>query len=105
VSELANPHDRFFKEVLSRQDAAEDFVRHYLPAEVVSLLDPSSLAMVKDSFVDQTLQAHYSDILYTVTLNNQQTAYIYLLVNIQDMGEQSFTVLLLDEFEKAFFNS
>jgi hypothetical protein len=28
-----HPHDSFFKELFSRPEAAEDFVRHYLPPE------------------------------------------------------------------------
>lgn len=36
--QIVNPHDRFFKQVLSRREAANDFLRHYLPAKVVKYL-------------------------------------------------------------------
>lgn len=36
---LTNPHDRFFKDLFSRREAAQDFLRHYLPPEVSALLD------------------------------------------------------------------
>jgi len=49
----ANPHDRFFKAVFSREDVAADFLRHHLPADIASLLLPGTLAIRKDSFVDQ----------------------------------------------------
>jgi hypothetical protein len=52
MSELTNPHDRFFKEALSRQEVAVDFLQHYLPSEVAALLDLSSLQLIKDSFGD-----------------------------------------------------
>ncbi|MCP5019793.1 MAG: Rpn family recombination-promoting nuclease/putative transposase, partial [Ketobacter sp.] len=29
--DLTNPHDKFFKNIFSRQDAARDFLQHYLP--------------------------------------------------------------------------
>jgi predicted transposase YdaD len=34
MSELTNPHDRFFKEVFSRPEAARDLLQNYLPEEV-----------------------------------------------------------------------
>jgi hypothetical protein len=37
------PHDAFFKQLFTRPEAAEDFVHHYLPAEVTVLLEPGSL--------------------------------------------------------------
>jgi predicted transposase YdaD len=39
---LTNPHDRFFKELFSRQEVAQDFMSHYLPPELVALLDLST---------------------------------------------------------------
>jgi predicted transposase YdaD len=48
---ISNPHDRFFKEVLSRQEVARDFLLHYVPANIVDLLDVDSLEIRKDSFV------------------------------------------------------
>jgi predicted transposase YdaD len=39
---LTNPHDRFFKELFSRREVAQDFMSHYLPPELVALLDLST---------------------------------------------------------------
>ncbi len=38
MPELLNPHDKFFKEALTQPDAARDFLRYYLPAEVAALV-------------------------------------------------------------------
>jgi|LakMenEpi03Aug12_release.lakeMendotaPanAssembly.Ray.scaffolds.fasta_scaffold29442_2 hypothetical protein len=35
---LTNPHDRFFKQMLSRPEVATDLIRYYLPADIISLL-------------------------------------------------------------------
>ena len=64
MSDLIHPHDHFFRDVFSRPDAAADFLRYYLPPVVAAVLDPDSLRIVKDSFLDADLNAHYSDILY-----------------------------------------
>jgi predicted transposase YdaD len=52
MADIANPHDKFFKETLSQPGAAEQFLRHFLPADVTALLDLAQLQPVKDSFVD-----------------------------------------------------
>jgi predicted transposase/invertase (TIGR01784 family) len=59
-----NPHDRFFKDVFSRREAARDFIINYLPEEVTALIDLEFLEISKDSFVDEELQEHFCDILY-----------------------------------------
>ena len=64
TSHLSNPHDSFFKDLFSRQEAAHDFLKHYLPPEVVATLNLDHLDIRKDSFIDPDLQAHFSDILY-----------------------------------------
>src|SRR5262245_58439780 len=79
MSELANPHDSFFKELLARPDTAADFLANYLPTEVDAELDVSAPELVKDSFIDAELQQHFSDLLYRVRLKQGGAAYVYLL--------------------------
>lgn len=61
MSTLTNPHDKFFKTVFSQKEVAVDFLRHYLPADVIALLEPESLEYVKESFVDPHLREFFSD--------------------------------------------
>ncbi len=80
TTELSNPHDRFFKAIFSRRDVARDFLSHYLPTEVISSFNLTSLETIKDTFVDHDLQTHFSDLLYKVSLHNKDSdAYIYIL--------------------------
>ncbi len=76
---LTNPHDKFFKDLFSRQEAARDFLRHYLPVEVAGLLDLSRLEISKDSFIDPDLQEHFSDLLYKVTWHSGQESCLTML--------------------------
>ena len=87
MEEIANPHDKFFKESLSREDVARDFARHYLPSEVVSLLDIDSLEVSKDTFVDKSLGAYYSDLLYGFDLKGGGSAFVYLLFEHKSYSE------------------
>jgi len=36
MTEITNPHDKFFKEIFSRQEVAVDFLRNYIPKEVIA---------------------------------------------------------------------
>lgn len=66
-----NPHDRFFKETFSRVEVARDFVSHYIPPRIAGLLDPETLEISKDSFVDEELEERFSDLLYQVELRGK----------------------------------
>ncbi|MGI6455111.1 MAG: Rpn family recombination-promoting nuclease/putative transposase [bacterium] len=77
--EIHNPHDKFFKDMFSRTEVAQDFCRRYLPPEIVNILDLSSLTPAKDTFVDQELREYFSDLLFSVKLTTGREIYIYLL--------------------------
>lgn len=68
TTEVLDPHDTFFRQLLSEPTVAVDFVQNYLPAEIVPLLDLAQLRIEKDTFVDGRLRKHFSDVLYSVPL-------------------------------------
>jgi predicted transposase/invertase (TIGR01784 family) len=80
MSELRNPHDLFFRETFSRLEVARDFIAHYLPANVIAVLDLNTLELQKDSFVDADLRENFSDLLYRVQLGDGSEANVYLLL-------------------------
>ena len=61
------PHNKSFQDVLSQKDVAIDFLQTYLPARVAELVDLNSLAICKDTFVDEEWADYQSDLLYQVT--------------------------------------
>lgn len=79
MNEITNPHDKFFKEVLSQPEAARTFLRDYLPPAVVAELDLTHLQLIKDSFVDDALQEHFADLVFEVALRNHGSAYVCIL--------------------------
>ena len=82
MSDLTNPHDKFFKETFARIEIARDFFTHHLPTAVVQSLALDTLDLQPDSFIDPELQAQFADLLYRVQLTDtpHETAYIYLLL-------------------------
>jgi len=79
MTQSINPHDKFFKELLSRRENAIDFLQHYLPPNLAGSLDYSTLSLVKDSFVDTRLREHFSDLLYQISFKEQSQLFIYIL--------------------------
>jgi len=78
---LSQSHDKFFKAYFTQLEIAREFVETYLPPDVVELLELSTLKLCKDSFVDESLNEHFSDMLYQVNLTSGQPAYLYLLLD------------------------
>ena len=80
MSDIRNPHDLFFRETFSRIEITHDFIENYLPAEVVAILNLDTLEPQKDSFVDEELREHFSDLLYRVQQKNGHEANVDLLL-------------------------
>jgi predicted transposase/invertase (TIGR01784 family) len=95
VSEIQNPHDRFFRELFARPEVAAEFLQRYLPDEVADLLAPALPQLRKDSFVDLALQEHFSDLLYEVQLKEGQDAYVYVLFEHKSYPEPLIAFQLL----------
>jgi predicted transposase YdaD len=79
MTDITNPHDKFFKEALTQPGAALAFLRDYLPPDVAAQLDLATLAPLKDSFVDTWLQEYFADLVFEVELRERRTAYVCFL--------------------------
>lgn len=95
MADITNPHDRFFKEVLSREEVARDFMIHYLPSDVVALFDMSSVEIRKDSFVEKELKEYFSDLLYCVDTRDGGSSYVYVLFEHKSYPERLISLHLL----------
>jgi len=95
MQSVQNPHDKFFKEMFSRRESAIEFMGNYLPPEVSKLLDLSTLEQLKDSFVDQQLQNHFSDLLYQVQMRDGGECLVYILFEHKSYIEREIAFQLL----------
>ena len=64
MTQIRKVHDKFIRDLISPKYVIRDFLRNYLDKELVELLDLSTVGFRKDTFVDQELAEHFSDILY-----------------------------------------
>ena len=87
-------HDKFIKRVLSVKQNAEDFLSNYLPKDVLKILDPFEIEIVKDSFVDKALKSSYSDMLYRVK-TKRGDAYVYFLFEHKSYRSETTALQLL----------
>ncbi len=63
--EIINPHDKFFKETFSIKKNVIDFLQGTFPPEILKKLDLSTLTQDNNSYIDEELKEHFSDIVYT----------------------------------------
>lgn len=75
---IQNPHDKFFKETLGNVGVAKDFLNHYLPQNIMQVIDVNTLEPQKDSFIDEELQESFSDLFFKVNINKKE-GFIYFL--------------------------
>ena len=78
MSDLATPHDAFFKVTFGDKDVAQDFLKHYLPAQIASAVDLNYLTKENNSFVDERFKESFTDMLYKTKINGED-GYIYFL--------------------------
>src|ERR1700733_3662389 len=75
-------HDSLFKDALSHPSEVEKLIRAYTPAEIVELIDWTTLKECKTNFVSEQLAQNYSDVIYKCRLLDKKT-YLYFLLESQ----------------------
>ncbi len=68
---INNPHDKFAKEMLSQKSFAIIFLTEYLPREVKDCLDMETLTYSPNSFINESLEERFSDIVFKVQMKEQ----------------------------------
>ena len=75
-----NLHDKFFRETFAEPSMMTEFLRNYLPSEFAAMLDWQRLEISKDTFVDEDLSEHFSDLLCQIGIKGGQAVFVYVLV-------------------------
>ena len=87
-------HDRFFRAALSDSRVAKEFFDSHLPTPIKNSIDLDTLALRKDTFVDDSLELTESDMLFDVTFSGR-SGYLYLLVEHQSKPDPLMPFRLL----------
>jgi hypothetical protein len=101
---LHHPHDRYVRFALQIRDLAMEFLQYSLDTRTKALIDWDSLQISKESYIDERLKAHYSDICYTGLM----PTFDYILVDLSNQTEvslEALQMLYLDKFLTALKHS
>jgi predicted transposase/invertase (TIGR01784 family) len=79
---IHNPHDSFFKHVLSNLTAAKDFIQAHFDPEITKRLQWDTLRLSNKSYIDEKLKHLHSDMVYTCQLDTNGPD-IYILIEHQ----------------------
>lgn len=91
---ITHAHDKFFKTTFSDVEIAKDFMRSYLPKDVLDVVDLNTLVPQKDSHVDKKLKEQFSDLLFRVDINKRE-GYIYFLFEHKSYNDKMAVIQLL----------
>ncbi len=90
----ATPHDAVFKQFLYHPDTARDFLDIYLPSTLRELCDLQTLKLESGSFIEDSLRASYSDVLWSLK-TNEGDGYIYVVIEHQSSPDAHMAFRLI----------
>ncbi|MES2520832.1 MAG: Rpn family recombination-promoting nuclease/putative transposase [Bacteroidota bacterium] len=64
MSNIINPHDKFFRTSFSRLDVVRSFIEEVLPKQYRDKINLDSLRLSNSSFIDEELSEHLADLVY-----------------------------------------
>lgn len=76
---INSPHDKFFHAVFSDEEHARDLLRNALPNKILRLIELSPLEISRESYIDEGLDTHQSDLLIR-TRYRDRPVFVYFLV-------------------------
>ena len=90
----STPHDAVFKQFLYHPDTARDFLDIYLPSTLRELCDLQTLKLESGSFIEDSLRASYSDVLWSLK-TNEGDGYIYVVIEHQSSPDAHMAFRLM----------
>ena len=91
---VQNPHDKFFRESMGNVTTAKDFLAHYLPKNILQIIDLNTLEPQKDSFINQELDEGFSDLLFKADISGKE-GYLYFLFEHKSYPDKGISLQLL----------
>ncbi len=90
----STPHDAVFKQFLYHPDTARDFLDIYLPSTLRELCDLQTLKLESGSFIEDSLRASHSDVLWSLK-TNEGDGYIYVVIEHQSSPDAHMAFRLM----------
>jgi predicted transposase/invertase (TIGR01784 family) len=90
---IRSPHDKFFHAVFSDEEHVRDLLRNALPGEILRWIELSPLRISRESYVDEDLAVHQSNLLIR-TKYSRRPVFVYFLVEHKSQPSR-WTILQL----------
>ncbi len=74
----STPHDAVFKQFLTQADTARDFLAIHLPPALRQRCDLDTLQLESASFIEESLRAWYSDVLWSLKTASGEATFMWL---------------------------
>ena len=92
--EIQNPHDKFFKAVISQLEYAKELISIKLPEEIKTQLDWEKLRQEPGSFIDEDYKEHFTDALFSISYKNKEVLIAVLVEHKSHPDPKVFSQLL-----------
>ena len=66
MKKIHQSHDKFFKSTFSLPEVTQEYLETFLPPDILSKTDLSTLVLDSNSYIDERLSAYYSDLVWNV---------------------------------------
>ncbi len=95
---LTRPHDKYAKYMLKLRSVALGMVQEYLPDDIAAALDFATFELTSDTFVDEYLREHLSDICYSVKTKDNALVKITILIEHKSTAYQGSILFQLSRY-------
>lgn len=101
-------HDSLVKTIMTDPIAAQEFLEYYLPEDFKKLVDLSKITVEQESYIEESLNKKYSDIVYKISTKCEEEAFVYALIEAQSTIDYwtalrlwKYTLLLCERHKKG----
>jgi predicted transposase/invertase (TIGR01784 family) len=85
-----NKHDKFFKAMMEDRSVATDFLKKFLPATVIDLIDFDTFENVGASYITEDLNELFSDAIFKFKLNEtKEECYVSVLLEHKSKSDDA----------------
>lgn len=101
-------HDSLVKIIMTDPVAAKEFLEYYLHNDFKDLVDLSKIVIEQESYIEESLNKKYSDIVYKISTKSKEEAFVYILIEAQSTIDYwmalrlwKYTLLLCERHKKG----
>lgn len=96
---IQNPQDKFFRETMGNVSTAKEFLHHYLPKNILQVIDLDTIEVQKDSFINKEFKDYFSDLVFRVVISGKE-GYISFLFEHKSYPDKAIAIQLLNTWQK-----